>query len=131
MCFRHMSTPRFRHILPLLLQQRFKTLIDLLRQLRPARGLYPEHPHKELQLVQLRRGSVPAADPLEQPGQLLHAVRLNGIRPPFHGLRPEGDSIRIVPPMPSIRLPSEMPYTGSSEGFGGIASSVRVTSGIS
>ena len=82
-----MSTPRFRHILPLLLQQRFKTLIDLLRQLRPARGLYPEHPHKELQLVQLRRGSVPAADPLEQPGQLLHAVRLNGIRPPFHGLR--------------------------------------------
>ena len=57
MCFRHMSTPRFRHILPLLLQQRFKTLIDLLRQLRPARGLYPEHPHKELQLVQLRRGS--------------------------------------------------------------------------
>lgn len=67
MCFRHMSTPRFRHILPLLLQQRFKTLIDLLRQLRPARGLYPEHPHKELQLVQLRRGSVPAADPLEQP----------------------------------------------------------------
>lgn len=65
-----MSTPRFRHILPLLLQQRFKTLIDLLRQLRPARGLYPEHPHKELQLVQLRRGSVPAADPLEQPGQL-------------------------------------------------------------
>ena len=41
-----------------------------------------------MQLVQLRRGSVPAADPLEQPGQLLHAVRLNGIRPPFHGLRP-------------------------------------------